>query len=227
MRFLPALFAGLFLAAAPAALAAAPGTESASAENASLAGQYMLMGVREAAAGLELLGDGRFRYGLSYGALDEQAEGNWRREGNRILLTTSPEPRPPEWTLAETEKGEPKQFALLLEGANGRPIRDVEVELRLSDGSIVEARTGTDWLEAPLEAGAVPVAVRFRIPLFDARSPEFAVDLAKGHRLRFRLDPRDLGTRDFRDWPLEIREGALVPPGAPEGQDFRKVRVDD
>ena len=205
------LLAGPLLAAAPA----------------NLAGVYALTGMREAAGGLELTTDGRFRYGLSYGALDEQAEGKWRQQGNRILLTTDPSPRPPEWTLVSSEKGDPALFQLILENPSGQPIPNIGVEARLKDGSIEESRTRSDWLEAPLDATHIPIAVRFHIPVFDVSSPEFPIDLAKGHRLRFRLDPKDLGTRDFRDWPLEIRGDLLAPPDAPEGQGFRRAQADD
>src|SRR5215472_17833262 len=44
----------------------------------------------EIAAGLELEADGRFRYGLSYGALDEEATGKWTMSGVQVLLTSDP-----------------------------------------------------------------------------------------------------------------------------------------
>jgi hypothetical protein len=44
----------------------------------------------EIAAGLELKADGRFRYGLSYGALDEEATGKWTMSGDQVLLTSDP-----------------------------------------------------------------------------------------------------------------------------------------
>jgi hypothetical protein len=191
-----------------------------------LAGQYALSGVREAAGGLELGADGRFRYGLSYGALDEQAEGRWRQEGNRVLLTTDPTPRAPEWSLVLAEAGEPKLFALILEGPEGRPIPNIEVEVRMKDGSVEQGQTRSEWMEAELD-GRVPVAVTFRIPVFDVGSPSFAIDVAKARKYRFRLNPRDLGVRDFRDWPLEIRGDLLAPPDAPEGQGFRRMEVRD
>jgi hypothetical protein len=191
-----------------------------------LVGQYALSGVREAAGGLELGADGRFRYGLSYGALDEQAEGRWRREGNRVLLTTDPPPRAPDWSLVLAEPGDPKLFALILEGPEGRPIPNIEVEVRMRDGSVERAQTRAEWLEAELD-GRVPVAITFRIPVFDAASPSFAIDVAKARKYRFRLDPRDLGVRDFRDWPLEIRGDLLAPPDGPQGQGFRRMEVRD
>ncbi len=55
----------------------------------SLAGVYD-GGQIELAAGLELKPDGRFRYALSYGALDEVAEGTWRADADRVVLTSDP-----------------------------------------------------------------------------------------------------------------------------------------
>lgn len=43
-------------------------------------------GQMELAAGLELRGDATFRYALSYGALDEAAEGQWQLEGKGVRL---------------------------------------------------------------------------------------------------------------------------------------------
>jgi hypothetical protein len=211
LRPAPAIVAAAFLAAA------AP---------ASFEGAYMLVGLREAAGGLELQPGGRFRYAFTYGALDEQAEGRWRQQGNRILLTTDPAPRPPEWTLVLAEPGEPKLFALILEGPNGRPIPNIEVEVRMQDGSVEKGATQSEWLEADLD-GRMPIAVTFRIPVFEVASPAFPVDVAKARRYRFRLDPRDLGVRDFRDWPLEMRGDLLAPPDAPEGEGFRRMEVRD
>ena len=41
----------------------------------------------EMAAAIELEPDGRFAYALDYGAVSETAEGRWRIEGERILLS--------------------------------------------------------------------------------------------------------------------------------------------
>jgi hypothetical protein len=189
-------------------------------------GAYRLVGVREAAGGLELGADGRFRYGFTYGALDEQAEGRWRLDGNRVLLTTDPAPRPPDWSLVAAEPGDPGQFAIRLEGPDRRPIPNIEVEVRMSDGSVEKGATSADWLDAKL-GGRVPVSVSFHVPVYEIGSPAFPIDIGKARRYRFRLDPRDLGVRDFRDWPLEMRGNLLAPPDAPEGQGFRRMEVRD
>lgn len=44
-------------------------------------------GQMEMAAGLELGKDGHFRYGLSYGALDEAAAGTWSAAADTVTLT--------------------------------------------------------------------------------------------------------------------------------------------
>src|SRR3954469_6839333 len=61
----------------------------ANTQPASLVGTYD-GGQMEMAAGLELRADGRFNYGLSYGALDEEAAGRWTLNGDRVLLTSDP-----------------------------------------------------------------------------------------------------------------------------------------
>jgi hypothetical protein len=203
-----ALFAGLLLAAA----APAPPV-----------GMYELSGVREAAGGLELRADGSFRYALTYGALDERAEGRWRQEGTRVLLTTMPAPRPPVFSKGGAEPGDPATFELLLETAEGQPIENFEVLVTLADGSEHRAQTRRDWLQAPLDAAHQPIAVRFRIPVFGVESEKLPLEIGRFHRYRFRFDPADLGVRDFRDWPLDVKGDLLQPEGASGNEGFRRV----
>ncbi|TPE59180.1 hypothetical protein FJQ54_14025 [Sandaracinobacter neustonicus] len=194
----------------------------AAAGPAPLAGDYVLTGVREAAGGLELRPDGRFSYALTYGALDETAEGVWRQEGDRVLLTTEPKPRPAKWEIVNAEPGEPKVFALILENPRGQPIPNFTVYVKMNDGSEERGQTLNEWLEADLDS-RIPVSVRFEVPVFDIASPSFPVDIATARRYRFRFDPADTGVRDFQDWPLLIRGSLLAPVDAPDGQGFRKV----
>ena len=65
-------------------LAAAP-VLAADQHPASLVGVYD-GGQMEMAAGLELTKDGRFRYALSYGALDEGAAGTWSATADIVTL---------------------------------------------------------------------------------------------------------------------------------------------
>jgi hypothetical protein len=52
----------------------------------SLAGHYYLEGVMEVGSELLLKADGRFKYMLAYGALDELASGCWTRNGHVVTL---------------------------------------------------------------------------------------------------------------------------------------------
>lgn len=69
------------------AIAIAAGTPAVAADQhpASLVGVYD-GGQIEIASGLELTKDGKFRYALSYGALDEAAAGTWSAAGNTVTL---------------------------------------------------------------------------------------------------------------------------------------------
>jgi hypothetical protein len=69
-----------------AALLATSAIAATDAHPTSLVGVYD-GGQMEIAAGLELTGDGHFRYGLSYGALDEGAAGTWAAAGDAVTLT--------------------------------------------------------------------------------------------------------------------------------------------
>lgn len=72
---------------------AAASTAPAAVHSTSLVGTYD-GGQMEIAAGLELRADGRFRYALSYGALDEEAAGTWTVSGSQVLLTSDPSVAP-------------------------------------------------------------------------------------------------------------------------------------
>ena len=44
----------------------------------------------EMGGGLELRADGHFRYALTYGAMDEEAEGDWTFDGKTVRLNSNP-----------------------------------------------------------------------------------------------------------------------------------------
>ena len=56
-----------------------------------VAGLYVINQM-EMGGGLELRADGGFRYGLEYGAVSEEAQGEWTIEGSIVRLTTKPMP---------------------------------------------------------------------------------------------------------------------------------------
>src|SRR3954451_17067487 len=97
------------------------------------AGHYLLH-VHEAASELILRRDGRFEYGLAYGALDEEATGRWRRVGNRILLTTVPKPVPAAFSRAKAERTSAAPLALHVTWPNGRAIPGIDFRIDFDSG---------------------------------------------------------------------------------------------
>ncbi|MBB4640313.1 hypothetical protein [Rhizorhapis suberifaciens] len=201
------LLAFALLAAPP--LHAAPGPKEA--------GRYRLTGVQDAASELELTGDGHFRYYLIYGALDEMAEGVWRREGKRILLTTQPAPVPPKFILKSAATGAEGELSVAVTGPDGQGIAGVDVQLHFDDQTVVNGYTQEEGWRSDIPKGRKPTLVTLSIPMFGVRSPDFSVP-ADAYALQFLLEPNDMGTPDFRDLPLEqgqdgvemLRDGARL-----------------
>lgn len=67
------------LLAGPAGAACTPGDPK-------LAGHYYLEGEREVGAELLLYPDGRFEFGLAYGAVDQYGRGCWSVQGKALTL---------------------------------------------------------------------------------------------------------------------------------------------
>jgi len=57
-----------------------------------VAGTYYLQHVREVGSQLILKRNGRFDFGLSYGAVDQEAQGRWMLRGKQITLSTDKPP---------------------------------------------------------------------------------------------------------------------------------------
>src|SRR5437868_116655 len=100
-----------------AAIALLVATAATFAAPASLVGRYD-GGQMEIAAGLELKADGRFRYALSYGALDEEAAGRWQVSGDRVFLTSDPVVAP-RFVLVSQGRGADGTLQLSLDVPNG------------------------------------------------------------------------------------------------------------
>ena len=173
-------------------------------------GRYRLTGVQDAASGIELRADHTFSYGLSYGALDEMAEGVWKQAGDTVLLTTQPTPKPPTITPGAAARTNEAPLRLRVVGPNDRGVALVDFEIRYASG---EPRTGYTqdygWTSPGDEARA-PVSVRFAVPMYGIESPVFPIDAARANDLVFVLTPNDLGFIDFRDQKLTVTPDALL-----------------
>lgn len=174
-------------------------------------GVYGLEGVREAASGLELTADGHFRYGLTYGALDEAGERRWVRVGDRILLTTEPEWKPPVFEPVLAERNAEFPLRVQVTGPDGSPMNwPVDVILTLAEGHEVQGYTQSSGYMPSLGKGIRVTSLRLGLGVFDFVSSPFPVDLARANDLTFRLVPNSLGQPPFKDQPLLIEGEDLV-----------------
>lgn len=147
----------------------------------------------EIAAGLDLGKDGRFRYALSYGALDEHAEGAWRADADAVYLTADAS-TPPAFVLVSDRAGPGKALHLRLETPEGLPPQIFDAEVTFADGQRIQSGMRPEGLVFPLNSIATPVAVTLALPAFGLVSRPFPLAGARGRRIVVRFDANDLGT---------------------------------
>jgi hypothetical protein len=192
-----------------ALLVAAVAAPASAQTVASLAGTYdghqMEMG-----AMLRLTPDGRFDYGLAYGALDETGKGSWALKDGKVLLTSDPV-TPPRFVFAGQKTGAAGVLDVALKVPKGMSPRYFDVAVTLTKGE----PTGGQFSEAgglsiPVDPVDPPRSVRVFLPMFELASDPVPVDPSKGYALSFRFEPNDIGKADFRGTALKIDKGDLV-----------------
>lgn len=168
----------------------------------------------EIAAGLELGTDSRFRYGLSYGALDEEAQGHWQSDEASVFLTSDPV-TPPRFRLVEETAGDGEVFRVRLAMPPGMNPQYFDARLTLANGEVIDHQLGEDGLALALEPGMRVVSAQFRLPVFALASEPFPLSAGAGREARFRFEPNDLGKVAFAHAPLRIdgRDLLLVHHG--------------
>lgn len=191
----PVLAAAAILATAPSPAAVQPGVYD---------GSQTEMAVR-----LVLRPDGKFGYALSYGALDEQAQGRWVEADGKVLLTTEPKPKPP-------------RFAVV----SDKPAADGSIHVALSDPDMLQGSSLTmvvtyagasepayievdDDGRLPVPAGKTVAALVPDLPVFGLTLPSYTLTPG-GHAIVFRFEPNDLGVAAFDREPLAIEGDTLV-----------------
>jgi len=163
----------------------------------------------EVAAGLELSADGRFRYGLSYGALDEQATGTWHAAAGRVILDGDPV-KAPRFTLLGQSKGEEGLLHVDLQLPDGMDAQYFRAVVELADGREIDGQLSADGLSLPFEAGQRPARIRIMLPVFELVGDPVQIDPAMGLRFRFRFEPNDLGRVEFKGAALTLDKGELI-----------------
>lgn len=163
----------------------------------------------EMAVGLKLQADGRFDYGLSYGALDESATGTWSVDGNVVLLTSDPV-TPPKFVLLEQRPASDGKTHLVLDLPKGWTRQYFDAEIGLADGRVVGGQLSDDSDAFPLAPGDRPVSLRLALGVYDLRSDAFRLDGTAASRIHVRFEPHDLGKVAFAKTPLRIDNGNLL-----------------
>lgn len=160
-----------------------------------LAGEYD-GGQMEIAASIELTDDQQFRYTLSYGAIDEMAEGRWERAPGGVLLTSDPI-TPPAFALDGQTAEAGRTLTLTLDVPRGVSRQYFDAIVRFADGRVVQRQFTEDGLAFDLGPEARPVGVAVFLPLFDVQSETYPVSFAAGGDVRIRFTPNDLGKVAF------------------------------
>lgn len=150
----------------------------------------------ELSAGLELRSDHRFRYGLSYGAIDEEAHGSWAFGQGGVLLTSDPVIAP-QFVLVGEAQGEPGHFHIALDVPEGLSRQFFAALVRFSDGHAIQRQLGEEGLDLDLSTGRKPVSLTLLLPIYDLESETFPLKAEAGGAARFRFDPNDLGRVAF------------------------------
>ncbi|MGZ2412287.1 hypothetical protein ACUXST_001708 [Sphingomonas sp. F9_3S_D5_B_2] len=175
-----------------------------------LVGNYRVSGGPDVFGELVLKSDGRFRYVLSAGALDEHAEGRWVLNNGTVRLFTAPRPKAANFAPGPQSPTTEGPLRLLVKSPNGSGIAGVDFTVGFDAGEPEVGYTQDyGWTMSPREH-RIPRWVQLAEPIYGITSPRFAIDLGAGNSLTYVLTPNDLGTANFDGTLLERVEDHLV-----------------
>lgn len=197
-RLMPRTISGIwfsFFLAAPAFASVAPGVYDGSQA--------------ELAARLVLQPDGHFLYALSYGALDEQAQGRWVEKDGRLLLSTEPRPKAPRFAVVRDTPSPDGSIHVALDDP------DLLLGSSLTIAVTYTGESAPVFVEAdedgrlPIPAGRIVAALVPDLPVYPVPLAPYALKPG-GHHIVFRFEPNDLGIADFNGEALAIEGKTLV-----------------
>lgn len=182
---------------------------------AAVAGDYVHSEM-ELVAGIRLSPDGSFRYGLTVGSLDEQAQGRWKVAGNRIELISDPRPVAPVITAGRIDAAPDQPFAIRVVGPNGRDVPGVDLSIEFDTGDPLESYlAGGPW-SLPSDEKRKPRFVTFSMASYRLRSERLPLSADPGRIATFLLTPNDFGVLDLTGVQAEL-EGDSLTLHRPEG----------
>ena len=189
--------AGLLLVAAPAT--ASP----------SFAGYYESRQM-EVAGGLDLKVGGKFRYALSYGAVDEEGEGDWTSDGKTVRLTSNPMPIGPTFELVRDDPAPNGQVWMTFDKSSfnwtGR-VDAIATALGMSGKGLVTASSSDGRVDS---GGRTLTSIEPLVPVYAIPGGAVRLSPERGHRLLFRFHPNDLGRAMFKGQLLTSNGSALL-----------------
>jgi hypothetical protein len=163
----------------------------------------------EMGGGLELRADGHFRYALTYGAMDEEAEGDWTFDGKTVRLNSNPMPKAPEFTLVRDDPAPKGEVWLSVQKAGfgwDGGIEAIASAAGLSEKGLVRADS-----DGRVDSGGrVLTSIDPLVPVYGTPAGHFLLSPERGHRLLLQFHANDLGKAAFHGEPLELKEGALI-----------------
>jgi hypothetical protein len=175
----------------------------------SVAGNYEIHHM-EMGGALELQTNGHFRYAFTYGAVDEEAEGDWTFDGTAVRLTSKPMPNEPTFDLVKDTPAPKCTLSLSVDwgrfGWSSAPDVLVTYAPDPTEVHFLQAdQGGTVHLEKCEVTSVFPL-----VPMFGTPGEPIKLSPATGHRLSLRFRPNDLGHIAFRNEPLKLDGGDLV-----------------
>ena len=163
----------------------------------------------EVAARLELKADHHFRYALTYGAVDEEGQGDWSFDGKTVRLTSNPMPKAPSFELVRDDPAPKGDLYLNLEDPGfewGHPLYALAADQSKQAFEIEADESGKVDLSGKPEVAMIAP----EMPVFGPTGDVFNLASDRGHKLLFRFHRNDLGKARFDHQPLEQKAGALL-----------------
>jgi hypothetical protein len=174
-----------------------------------VSGHYYLEGVHEVGSEMLLRPDGRFQYFLTYGAYDENAIGDWRVDGDLIILNTSEGYTPPRFTLKQSSIKPEQPLTILVKDRSERGIPGIDISVDYGGMKLKTGYTQYYGWQAPT-TNSNPKAIGLGLRMHDIQPQWFKVADKSHNHYVFIFDPGDLGKVLFRNTPLRLDSGALI-----------------
>jgi hypothetical protein len=170
-------------------------------------GTYCLRGVMEVGSCLKLSAGGKFEYFLAYGAYDEAAEGNWKLEGDDVVLESPAYDKPVRFTFKGLEAGEGPGFAVAVVGKNGQPLTGIDVRATCDGRTTDVGVTGAEGYAMKCTGAPTEVSLGLRMFGVPYQSVTVGGKAGSGKLYVFEFEPGDLGKKRFAGTHLK-RQGA-------------------